>query len=232
MDTLENSHVQSLAEPEVVPVGDSAVLLVPSTSFDGAIQGRLQALAALPKGSTGSGPFSELVLGVNNLLGAYDPLVTSIEDAVAAMKLLWKQRLPQLLSHTVVEIPVTYGGPAGEDLPDLAAAAGLSIRDYVERHSQTRYTVACIGAYPGFAFMTGLPKELAAPRRPTPRLSLAKGSVIVGGVQAGVMSCTAPSGWHVLGTTDVDMFDVHRDPPCLVHPGDAVRFTVKEIQGA
>ena len=34
-----------------------------------------------------------------------------------------------------------------------------------------------------------------------------------------------PSGWHLLGRTPVRTFDLRRDPPFLLAPGDRIRFT-------
>jgi KipI family sensor histidine kinase inhibitor len=82
---------------------------------------------------------------------------------------------------------------------------------------------------PGFAYLTGLPAKLTHPRRSTPRNRLDKGSVIIGASQAGVMPCTAPSGWHVVGRTDVEMFNVLLTQPCLLKPGDTVQFVAKEV---
>jgi len=171
---------------------------------------------------------SELVLGVNNLLVMFDPLVSSPSAIEQLIQGLWLY--PDALPSTprVMEIPVSYCGEAGEDLAMLAEYAGLSIDQWIERHSNATYEVACIGSMPGFAYLTGLPAELARPRRASPRAQLAKGSVIIGGTQAGVMPCTAPSGWHVVGRTDVDLFDIQKQQPCLLLPGDQVRFLVRE----
>ncbi|MGE8385100.1 MAG: carboxyltransferase domain-containing protein, partial [Pseudomonas putida] len=38
-----------------------------------------------------------------------------------------------------------------------------------------------------------------------------------------------PSGWHAIGRTDVDLFDIQRQQPCLLLPGDQVRFLVREV---
>lgn len=35
-------------------------------------------------------------------------------------------------------------------------------------------------------------------------------------------------GWHVLGKTSVQLFDVNRDKPSLLEPGDRVRFQAVE----
>lgn len=128
-----------------------------------------------------------------------------------------------------MEIPVVYGGAHGEDLKDVAAAAGLSVEEFVKRHSEAVYSVSCIGAMPGFAYLSGLPPALSRPRRSVPRTKIAKGSVILGGSQAGIMPFDAPSGWHLLGRTAVELFDPSRTAPCLLSPGDRVRFRVLGI---
>ncbi|HYQ55183.1 MAG TPA: 5-oxoprolinase subunit PxpB [Pseudomonas sp.] len=171
---------------------------------------------------------SEVVLGVNNVLVIFDPVVSSPWAIEQLIKRLWLH--PDALSSSprLVEIPVIYGGEAGEDLAMLAEHAGLSMEQWIKCHSNATYEVACIGSMPGFAYMTGLPAELAQPRRASPRAQLAKGTVIIGGTQAGVMPCTAPSGWHAVGHTDVDLFDIQRQQPCLLLPGDQVRFLLRE----
>ena len=172
---------------------------------------------------------SELVLGVNNLLVMFDPLVSSPSTIEQLIQSLWLY--PDALPSTprVMEIPVSYGGEAAQDLAMLAEHAGFSIDQWIECHSNATYEVACVGSMPGFAYLSGLPAELAKPRRASPRTQLAKGTVIIGGAQAGVMPCTAPSGWHAIGRTDVDLFDIQRQQPCLLLPGDQVRFLVREV---
>ncbi|MGO3986530.1 5-oxoprolinase subunit PxpB [Pseudomonas sp. SAS7] len=208
------------------PSGCGAVLVDSSQSvFSPSVQRKFFSLARALETDQ---QISELLLGVNNLLVMFDPLVSSPSAIEQLIHSLWLY--PDALPSTprVMEIPVSYGGEAGEDLAMLAEYAGLSIDQWIERHSNATYEVACVGSMPGFAYLTGLPAELARPRRASPRAQLAKGSVIIGGTQAGVMPCTAPSGWHVVGRTDVDLFDIQRQQPCLLLPGDQVRFLVRE----
>ena len=74
-----------------------------------------------------------------------------------------------------------------------------------------------------------LDPALAIARRSTPRLAVPVGSVIVGGAQAAVMPQTSPSGWHIIGHTNVALFDPHRDEPSTLAPGDIVRFTIEDV---
>ncbi|HYQ75686.1 5-oxoprolinase/urea amidolyase family protein, partial [Cellulomonas sp.] len=118
-------------------------------------------------------------------------------------------------------IPVRYDGP---DLAEVARLTGLDEREVVRRHAAAEYTVAFGGFMPGFAYLTGLDPALHVPRRATPRERVPAGSVAVAGEFAAVYPAATPGGWMLLGTCDVPLFDVDRDPPALLRPGARVRF--------
>ena len=118
-----------------------------------------------------------------------------------------------------VEIPVSYDGP---DLAEVASLAGLTAEDVVARHRDTTYTVGFIGFAPGFAYLTGLDPALQLPRRETPRTRVPAGSVAVAGPYTAVYPAESPGGWRILGHTDLALWDLDRDPPSLLRPGDRV----------
>lgn len=217
--------------PRIHQAGSGAILFDPSNgAFDAETQQRLIALAGRIRPKLSEDEASEVVLGVNNLLFVFDPLALHPSEASEWVTELWQTTEPLANTGREIEIPAVYGGEAGEDLANLATSASLSIDEYVECHSSATYTVACVGSMPGFAYMTGLPAELAVPRRKVPRMKVPAGSIIVGGSQAGVMPCSAPSGWHLLGVTESELFNPSRQPACLLYPGDRVRFVVKGIE--
>ena len=121
----------------------------------------------------------------------------------------------------IVEIPVVYDGP---DLDEVASATGLSAEEVIDTHSSVVYSAAFLGFTPGWAYLVGLPPSLRLPRRSTPRTSVAAGSVAIANEFTGVYPTTSPGGWHLLGHTNVAMFDVERPKPALVMAGDRVRF--------
>lgn len=123
--------------------------------------------------------------------------------------------------HTIA---VRYGGEHGPDLAALAALKGMSEAELVERHSRADYLVAFLGFAPGFAYLLGLPAELATPRLATPRTRVPAGSVGIGGGYSGIYPSATPGGWHLIGRTDAVLFDLERDPPALLAAGDRVRF--------
>lgn len=121
-------------------------------------------------------------------------------------------------------IPVRYGGAFGPDLDALAAKAGMDAETAIALHAGGDYRVAMLGFAPGFPYLDGLDVRLAAPRRATPRVRVAAGSVGIGGAQTGIYPHQGPGGWNVIGRTPLRLFDPGREGPCLLAPGQRVRF--------
>lgn len=124
----------------------------------------------------------------------------------------------------VHRIPVLYGGAAGPDLEALAERAGVPSDELARRHAEAVYRVAFLGFAPGFAYLTGLPAILDAPRRATPRPRVTGGSLAVAGGFTGVYPSDGPGGWNLVGLAAVRLFDPGAVSPALLAPGDEVRF--------
>jgi KipI family sensor histidine kinase inhibitor len=121
----------------------------------------------------------------------------------------------------VVEVPVRYDGP---DLSDVAELTGLSVREVVAAHTGSPWRVAFGGFAPGFAYLVGGDERLRVPRRASSRTTVPAGSVGLAGEFSGVYPRASPGGWQLIGTTDLPMWDLERDPPALLRPGVEVRF--------
>ncbi|MBL8357397.1 MAG: 5-oxoprolinase subunit PxpB [Delftia acidovorans] len=124
----------------------------------------------------------------------------------------------------VVEIPVCYGGEFGPDLDEVALAAGLRAIDLVSRHCETTGHVFLVGFAPGHPYMGLWGSEFMLPRRSTPRTRVASGSVAVANRQCVIYPFDLPGGWNVIGRTPLTLFDASAKEPCLLAPGDQVRF--------
>lgn len=118
-------------------------------------------------------------------------------------------------------IDVVYGGP---DLAEIARLAGVRSEDVVRLHVTGSYEVAFCGFSPGFGYLRGLDQRLHVPRRDTPRASVPAGSVGVAAGYTCVYPSASPGGWHVIGHTTTELWNVDRDPPALLRPGRTVRF--------
>lgn len=121
----------------------------------------------------------------------------------------------------LVEVPTRYDGP---DLDEVARLTGMSPEDVVARHTEMTYTVGFIGFAPGFAYLTGVAEELRVPRRASPRTAVPPGSVALAGELTAVYPRSSPGGWQLIGSTDLQMWDIERAAPGLLRPGDQVRF--------
>ena len=118
-----------------------------------------------------------------------------------------------------VELRARY---AGEDLDDVARATQLTTDEVIRLHLGATYVVETIGFMPGFAYLTGLARELVLPRRSTPRARVPAGSLAIGDVFTGVYPFESPGGWHLIGTVDEPMFG---PTGARLRLGDRVRFS-------
>jgi KipI family sensor histidine kinase inhibitor len=160
----------------------------------------------------------EIVPGARTVLldGVADP------DSLAAAIRAWPTAPPVVAATgKVITIPTRYDGP---DLEAVASRWGMSIDAAIEVHGGIEFRVAFFGFAPGFAYLSGLPDSLAVPRHETPRARVPAGSVALADTYAAVYPSASPGGWQLLGHTADVLFDVERDPPALLAPGDRVRF--------
>jgi KipI family sensor histidine kinase inhibitor len=123
--------------------------------------------------------------------------------------------------QALVRIPVVYDG---EDIADIAKATNLSEAAVINLHVGADYTVAFCGFAPGFGYLRGLPRELHMPRRPTPRTRIPAGSVAIASEFSAVYPSSSPGGWHIIGRTNLSLFDAASEPPAVLQPGTHVRF--------
>ncbi len=130
----------------------------------------------------------------------------------------------KITAQPPVIIPVCYGGEFGPDLEEVAAMHKLSVEAVIDIHSTAIYTVYMLGFVPGFAYLGGMDKTLASPRKATPRASVPAGSVGIAGEQTGVYPLQTPGGWQIIGRTPLSMFDATRTQPSLLKAGDRVQF--------
>jgi inhibitor of KinA len=120
-----------------------------------------------------------------------------------------------------IRIPVRYDG---DDLSEVAERTGHTAAEVIALHAGREYYVYVIGFVPGFAYLGELDASLALPRRSAPRKRVPAGSVGIAEAQTGVYPFSTPGGWHLIGRTDVKMFDPRRAEPALLRVGDRVVF--------
>jgi KipI family sensor histidine kinase inhibitor len=237
-------------EPAVEPLAEDALLLRFGDGIDIETNARVHAAARtlrkanLP-GVTDIAPaYASLLLRFEPLAWKHDALIGTLRgileahDGVAPDSGFGPGALPRQVlrrddehetdtsgnAARVVEIPVCYGGDFGPDLEAVAAHARMTPDAAIAHHATAEYTVAMLGFAPGFPYLLGLDPALHMTRRATPRTHVPAGSVGIGGAQTGIYPCELPGGWQLIGRTPRVLFDPQREPPCLLAPGDKVRF--------
>jgi KipI family sensor histidine kinase inhibitor len=126
--------------------------------------------------------------------GARTVLLDGVADAAATTERLRGWTLPEAGSATAIEaaieVPVEFDGP---DLEAVAARWHIDVRGVVDRLTATPLQVAFCGFSPGFAYLAGLPEELAVPRLATPRTRVPPGSVGLADIYAGIYPTASPA---------------------------------------
>ena len=174
----------------MTPFGDRAVLFpLPPDAPRGALLARLKGLAGI----------EDVVLAETTGLATWTgaPPTVAIAQALAA---------PLTAAEATTRrhrVPVVYDG---EDLAGVAATIGKTTADVVALHAGVEHRVALVGFAPGFAYLRGLPGELALPRR-APRPRVPPGSVAIAAGYSGIYPSASPGGWHLLGRTSFATFE-------------------------
>ncbi|MCZ9884370.1 5-oxoprolinase subunit B/C family protein [Arthrobacter sp. B2a2-09] len=120
-----------------------------------------------------------------------------------------------------VTIEVVYDG---EDLTAVGMLTGLGRDGVVAAHTGQLWTAAFGGFAPGFTYLLGENHSLDVPRRSSPRTAVPAGSVALGGTFSAVYPRQSPGGWQLIGRTTAVLWDLERESPALVRPGDRVRY--------
>lgn len=222
-----------MIEPRYLPLGDSAVTVEFGNIISIELNDTAIALAehlirqpfpgfieAVPAYSSTSVFFD--ICEVRNAFPNYP-------TALAAVSAFVEKSLKDLDAASAkhgrsIEIPVMFDKASGPDLEFVAETHGLSTDTVIEIFTTTEYRVYMFGFLPGFSYMGEVDERIATPRKSSPRTEVQSGSVGIAGRQTGIYSLRSPGGWQILGRTEVEIFRPDSEPPCLLSPGDMVRF--------
>ncbi|HVM29784.1 MAG TPA: 5-oxoprolinase subunit PxpB [Candidatus Limnocylindrales bacterium] len=212
----------------VRPFGEAALLVELGRHVDPALNARTVALMRVIAQARANGQADWLGAPVHayaSLLLPFDPRRVEARDVEEWLRARADHpAYPDLGSAAPLEIPVRYGGENGPDLEEVAGLTGLTPEEVVRLHGSVDYRVYMLGFAPGFAYLGELPEQLELPRRDTPRPRVPAGSVAIAVRQTAVYPLATPGGWHIIGRTDLSLWEPQREPPALIEPGWSVRF--------
>jgi KipI family sensor histidine kinase inhibitor len=215
---------------QVEALGDRALVAILGKGIDPGVNDQVHKLASLLRERKLPG-VHDLVPAYATVTVHYDPAAWSegkvppYEGLRREIIRLWKSAGSATCPPPrQVEIPVCYGGALGPDLAEVASLCAMSEAEVIARHTAPSYRIYMIGFSPGFAYLGGLDAAIAAPRRSTPRLKVPAGSVGIAGMQTGIYPVATPGGWQIIGRTPKRLFLPAQESPCLLSPGDSLRF--------
>lgn len=212
-----------LTDVVVRPSGEAAVVLELGDGIDPAVHERVLALDEAITRDPPSG-LVEVVPTYRSVLLRLDPARTTPDRLVAALRDRDEAPRRRHRRARVHDVPVSFTPADAEDLRDVAERAALPVEEVLRLLTTTRLRVYCHGFAPGFAYLGGVPDPLHLPRRATPRHPVAPGAVLLAAGQAALCPTAMPTGWWVVGRTDVVLFDPTDSTPVPFAPGDELRL--------
>ncbi|WP_323993204.1 5-oxoprolinase subunit PxpB [Nguyenibacter sp. L1] len=211
----------------IAMLGTSALIIQPDGEQTIDIQRRIWAMGHAVEQWAG---VREIVFGMTNLMVVCETHIPSPEAFSEQLTAEWHRSDAALTEVRLIEIPTTYGGELAVDIEGLIERTGLDLAAIAQLHAGSIYDVFAVGSAPGFAYLGGLNPRLFMPRKKTPSLRIEKGSLTIGGMQTAISSLTGPNGWNAIGCCDVELFDISKDHPCLLAPGDRIRFVIDKVE--
>jgi inhibitor of KinA len=203
--------------------GDTALVVEFGVSIDRRISALVLALSQRIE-EAGIDGIVETVPTFRSLMIHYDPLRLPQAQLKAQLDALLQNLRASESAGRLWRIPACYDPLIGPDLHDVAERLGLSVADVVRLHTTETYHVYMLGFLPGYPYMGDLPQQLVLPRRETPRIKVPPGSIAIAMAMTAVYPLESPGGWHLLGRTPVPLWDLRRETPTLLKPGDKVKF--------
>lgn len=213
--------------PRLLPLGDAAWTVEFGEGIDAAVNARVSgfflALQTACRDDARLAAVRDLVPTFRSLTVHYDPAADGQALGALLLALAQASGSAQATGRRWC-LPACFDEEFAPDLPDLAAAAGLSVAAVCERLTAVTFRVFMIGFMPGFPYMGGLPTALQRPRLASPRAAVPARSIAVAEAMCGVYPWASPGGWNLVGRTPVPMFVADEAEPALLAAGDFVQW--------
>jgi len=209
--------------PRIRAVADHAVLAeFGDTPSDAALAGVRHLDASLSRHPLPGGV--ESVPGFAALLVRFDPLVTDHAAVTLALQQRLQAPVVSAAPGRLHRAAVCHDADMAPDLDAVAKACGLTRGEVVDSHLAADYRVVIYGFAPGYAYLSGVPAALHLPRKPAARRAVPAGSVIIAGAQCLITTLTMPTGWWIIGRSDLRILRDDPNRPFLFDVGDRVQF--------
>ncbi len=219
-----------MPEFRVLTAGDTALVVEFGDGVDRRISSLVLALARRLDEVRLEG-IVETVPTFRSLMVHYDPILVPTDSLVRQIVELVKGLRAAEQPGRLWRLPVCYHADMAPDLDEVAARAGLTPGQVIERHAGVVYHVYMLGFLPGLAYMGDVPAELVLPRRVTPRTKIPAGSLGIAMAMSLIMPRETPSGLNLIGRSPVAMWRGQKkagaeqaEQSALLVPGDSVIY--------
>lgn len=210
-----------LAGARLLDAGETALVIEFGDRVDMGLHDRVMALDAAIR-HHGIAGVRETVPTYRSLMIHYDPLQLSrdtlLEQVTGLGPVAWRQDSQRWV------LPVCFDPELADDLRQTADLLNLSPQAVEDGLLRSTFRLYMYGFAPGFAYLGGLVPELALPRRATPRPLMPASSIIIAGGLAAIGAVAMPTGWYVVASTPVSMFEPERVGHVPFGVGDEIRF--------
>lgn len=166
----------------------------------------------------------EVVQSINSLLIIFDINKISANDLIKDLKRIEDMEDDHSESNKTWQIPVCYDLKYAIDLENLAKEKKISPLEIINIHKSKVYDVLSMGFLPGFMYLGFTDKNLHFERKEVPSLKIKKGSIGIALNQTCIYPQDSPGGWHIIGVSPLNFFDLKSKNPCFVKPGDKIQF--------
>jgi inhibitor of KinA len=222
-----------MQKPKIFPLGDAAAIVDFGNQISAETNDRVLSVAKYFDKNPFAG-FIEIVPAYSSLTIFYDVFKVrknnqNFETAFDFVceeieKAMLETNENVQIEARLIEIPVCFDPEFAPDLDFIAVEKNLSPEEIIEIFLAATYRVFMLGFLPGFAYLGEVAEKIAVPRKQSPRLQVAAGSVGIAGRQTGIYSLASPGGWQIIGRTPLEMFNPANEPPTRLQAGDMVRF--------
>ena len=167
----------------------------------------------------------DCIQSIKSILIIIDLNRTSIDEIVDKIKLIDYEKINNYCRAIKVwEIPVCYDLEFATDINLLSDLNNISVRDIIDAHLSKTYDVLSMGFLPGFMYLGKTAKKLHCERKEKPSLNIRKGSIGLALDQTCIYPRQSPGGWHIIGNSPIEFFDLNSKYPCFSRPGDKIQF--------
>ncbi len=209
--------------------GDAALVVEFGDRIDLTLNQRVLALAYRIDAAAIAG-IVETLPTFRSLMISFDPSRIGFAALAGSVAALLAESPARPNTGRLWKLPVCYEPEVAPDLADAARRAGLTRDAFVSLHCGMIHHVYMLGFLPGQPYLGDLPVELMLPRRETPRLKVAAGSVGVASRMTCVFPNETPCGLNIIGRTPAALWDHRRGEPALLKPGDRVAFEPVDLE--